>query len=383
MPSLEAEVIRSSLRPTSRDRHDPVYPCACDDVLVPQTLLSPEPIAEEWDELADCLSASPYVRPGWIEAWWHAFGAGKLQIHTLRKKGRLVGVLPVARQRDSVKSVTNYHTPQFPLLADGVEAAYELARALFLENPRHVSIASLDHNDCSLKTYLQAAEKARYRVVIRPYQRSPYLDIKENWRTYEPKLSRKLIASIRRRWHQLEKQGKVSVEINKGRQITDKLLREAFAVEASGWKGRGRTAIQSNSTTLRFYTGIAHWAATRDTLRLFFLRLNHRPLAMAYALVERGVCYLLKGGYDEAYSKFAPGILLEHAIVTYCFSAGLSRIEFHGDADPYKLRFANAVHTQKRFAAYSRSPVGQLTWVALTYGRPAMNRMASFLRAKK
>lgn len=345
------------------------------------TPLSIESLAGEWAALASRVGATPFVRPGWVAAWWRAFGVGNLEIRTLRRDGRLVAVLPVTRRYGALRSVTNSHTPRSGLLAEDWSAATELARTLFTGEPRRVSITSLDPVGRSMKACRRAAEKAGYRVVIRPLQRAPYLDIEGNWTEYESRLSRSLVADLRRSRRRLGREGKVYVEIADGLERLEELLREAFAVEASGWKGARRTAIQSCPETQSFYTDVACWAAARHMLRLFFLRLDQRPLAMFYALEERGVCHLLKGGYDPAYRRFSPGKLLMHAVVSHCFSTGLSRIEFHGAAESYKLDWAGAVHERQRFEAFSRSPTGQLAWAAFAYGRSAAKRVLGRLGA--
>jgi len=343
--------------------------------------LSPESLAGEWDELARRAGAVPFVRPGWVAAWWRAFGVGELELRTLRKDGRLVAVLPVTCRYGALRSVTNYHTPRSGLLAEDRSAAIELARTLFTGKPRRVSITSLDPLGASMEACRRAAEQARYRIVVRPFQRSPYLDIAGDWTEYESRLSRSLVADLRRSQRRLDRQGRVSVEIADGRERLEELLREAFAVEASGWKGDRGTAIQSRPHTRNFYTDVARWAAARDMFRLFFLRLDRRPLAMYYALEEKGVCHLLKGGYGPTYRRFSPGKLLMRAVVFHCFSTGLSRIEFHGDAEPYKLGWACAVQEQKRFEAFSGSPAGRLAWAALAYGRPVARRVLEHLGA--
>lgn len=338
-----------------------------------------ESLAGEWDALARRVGAPPYIRPGWIAAWWRAFGAGRLEIRTLRRDGRLAALLPVARRRGALRSVTNFHTPQYGLLAEDRSAANELARSLFVEKPRRVSIASLDPGDTSMQACQRAAEETGYRFAVRPFQRSPYLRIEGDWTGYESRLSRSLLADVRKSWRRLSRLGRVSVEVADGRERLEALLREAFGVEASGWKGARRMAIQSRPDTECFYTDVARWAAAENTLRLFFLRLDRRPLAFFYALEENGFCHLLKGGYDPAHRGFSPGKLLMHAVIRHGFDAGLTRIEFHGDAEPYKLLWADGVHEQKRFEAFPRSPAGQLAWAALAYGRPAAKRVLGHL----
>src|SRR5690349_376775 len=102
-----------------------------------------ERLAPEWDELATRVGALPYLRPGWVAAWWRAFGEGELEIHALRRGGRLAAVLPMARQGDALRSAANVHTPASGVLAEDAGAAAELLRTLF-GRARLVSIESLD-----------------------------------------------------------------------------------------------------------------------------------------------------------------------------------------------------------------------------------------------
>lgn len=340
-------------------------------------------LAQEWDALAEQVGASPYLRPGWVAAWWRAFGIGDLAILTLRKNRRLVAVLPVIKRHGTLKSVANGHSPRFGLLAENLDSATELARTLFTEKPWRIFIAALDPAGISMKAFWRAAEGTGYKTVICLHQRSPYLEIKQDWSEYESQLSKALLTSLHRSKRKLDKHGAVSMQVVDGHERLKEFLEEAFSVEASGWKGAQHTAIQSTPETMRFYTDVARWAVARGMLRIFFLRLEQRPLAMYYALLDGGVCYLLKGGYDAAYARYSPGKTLMHEVVRHCFSAGLSSIEFHGDANQYKFRWANAVHAQKRFEAYSPSPAGQLAWAALVYGKPAAKYLLRCLGTRK
>lgn len=336
--------------------------------------VSTERLAQEWDDFA-ARTGALFIRPGWVAAWWRAFGVGELRLRVLRKDGQLVALIPVASDRGVIRSVTNYHTPEFGMLAEDNEAAVELARSLFAGRPRRVSIAALNPVGASFEAFRRAAGSVGYKVVVRPFQRSPYLEIAGDWTDYESRLRPSLIADVRRSRRRLAVLGKVSVEVVDGRERLEALLDEAFAVEASGWKSARGTAIQSRANVRRFYTEVARWAVARNMFRLFFLRLDHRPVAMYYALEERGVWHLLKGGYDEDYRRFSPGKQLMHAVVRHCFSAGSSRVEFHGDADPYKLEWTVSVREQQRFEAFARSPAGQIAWAARAFGRPAARRV--------
>jgi CelD/BcsL family acetyltransferase involved in cellulose biosynthesis len=97
-----------------------------------------EPLAPEWDELADRTAAMPWVRPGWIAAWRRAFGHGALQLLTVRQGGRLCGVLPLERRFGELRSPTNPQTPGFCLLAKGSAIRRTLANLLLCQQPRGI-----------------------------------------------------------------------------------------------------------------------------------------------------------------------------------------------------------------------------------------------------
>jgi len=332
-------------------------------------------LGAEWSDLATRLTAPPHLQAGWAEAWWRAFGQGTPELRVLRRDGRLVGVLPIARRHKLLESPANYHTPSFGLQAEDASAAATLSAELFADDPSHVSLTHLEPGSESLETFRAAAEDAGYRVVVRPFIKSLYLDVHGDWERYERDLGRNLLRDLRRSSRNLEREGKVSVEIMRGGKRLDGCLREAFAVEASGWKGAAGTAIQSGPRTQRFYTAIGRWAAERGTLRLYMLRVDRRPLAMCFALQEHAVCHLLKAGYDPAFGGYSPGTLLMHAMFRDCFESGVRRIELNGDAESYKLKWATESHEYKRLEAFAPGVAGQLAWAAFTYSRPVTSRL--------
>lgn len=332
-------------------------------------------LVKEWDSLSRRLRSLPYLHSGWAQAWWRAFGVGEPELRTVRRGGRLVGVLPIARRGKLLESPANYHTPGFGLLTEDRAAATVLAEALFADQPIHVSLTSLDPEGSCLDVCRTAAEDAGYRVVTRPFIKSLYLDVQGSWEDYEQDLSNNLLRDLRKSGRALEREGKVSVEVVSGGERLDACLREAFIVEASGWKGAAGTAIQSDPRTQRFYTAVGRWAADCDNLRLFMLRVDRRPLAMCFALQSHGTCHLLKAGYDPAYGRYSPGKLLMHSMIKECFRSGLSRIEFNGDAESYKLSWTETAHEYQRLEAFAPTVAGQLAWASFTYSRPVASRL--------
>jgi CelD/BcsL family acetyltransferase involved in cellulose biosynthesis len=334
------------------------------------------PLAAEWDDLADRAGAAPFTRPGWLEAWWRAFGAelGRLEILALRRQGRLAGVLPLVRRGGLVASATSDWMSAYDPPAEDPQAAAALAEALFASRPRRVEFRYLPLEHPVRAACRAAAAAAGYRLVDGPVERSPYVPLDGGWEAYDAGLDRKLRSELRRRRRRLEEQGTLAVDVLDGSERLDELLDEGFGLEAAAWKGEAGTAIVSDPATLRLYREGAAWAGRRGILRLAFLRLDGRPLAFDYCLEEAGVHYLLKIGYDPEFRRYGPGMILRHAMLSRAFSCGLSRYEFLGIDMPFKLEWTQAVWEKPWLRAFAPTLPGSLDRLQFTRIRPLARR---------
>lgn len=342
-----------------------------------------EPLAPEWDELADRLGAPPFLRPGWFAAWRHAFGEGKLEVLTLRRQGRLAGVLPLERHRGVLRGLANYHSPAFGALAEDREAMRELASRALAGTRRRLSLALIDGNGGLAAEARSAAAQSGCRVLTRPLLRTPVLEVEGEWEAHLARLSSRFRKELRRHRRRLEEMGAVEFEVAQGADGIAERMQELLSVEGSGWKQEARTAIISSPRTRRFYEELAGWASERGMLRLFFLRLDGEAIAVDFALEAGGVRYMLKGGFDARYASVAPGILLLEAGLAHAFEAGLDRVELGGGADPYKLRWTRTVRERRLVQAFPRTPLGIVDWGAFALGRPIAKRLLSPPRSGK
>jgi len=327
-------------------------------------------LAEEWDSLADRAGAPPWARPGWVDAWWRAFGSGELDVLTVSSpEGLLAGVLPLARRLGRAAAPVNWHSPEAPVVGD----ADALAAKLFAGRPRSAMLRYLPES--ALGAVRAAALGSRYRLLERVGERSPYVEISGSFEDYLATLDRHHVKETLRRRRRLEGEGTVEFSVEDGRERLDELLAEGLPVEASGWKRESGTAIDSQPDTLAFYTEIARWAAERGILRLAFLRLDGRAIAFELALEDNGVYAILKGGFDVELRKFGPGGLITHDELQRAFELGLRRYEFLGTDEPYKTAWTPAVHERRVLQAFAPTPLGMADRAAYIYGRPLARRL--------
>jgi CelD/BcsL family acetyltransferase involved in cellulose biosynthesis len=340
-------------------------------------------VAEEWDRLADAAKAAPFLRPAWTRAWWAAFGSGRLEIVTLRHGpgGPLVALIPLHQRLGRSLSASNWHTPQFGMVAADHDAAAALAAALFERRPFELSLGFVDASSPELALYRAAADAAGYRVLERTLERSPYVTTTGTWEAFaQERLSRNRRSQLGRARRRLEREGKLELDLADGTERLEGLLAEAFRIEGSGWKGAEGTAIASRPETLRFYQEIAHWAAGQGWLRIAFLRLDGQALATMLLLETDGVLWYLKGGYDPAFERFSPGVVLLGSVIEHAFGSGVERVELLGGDERYKLAFTSDAKDKRRFQAFAPSPLGLLSRTAFSYGRPVARRALDMAR---
>jgi CelD/BcsL family acetyltransferase involved in cellulose biosynthesis len=335
-----------------------------------------ESVRGEWAALAEQVDAMPFLRPGWFEAWCDAFGARDLRLLCARRGDTLVGVLPLdTGRRGLCRSPTNMDTPRFGALLRDAAAAEAFARHLTTSGPRRLDIAFVPDGDPLLGRLADLGPPSGSALLTRSIARQPYLDLSIGPEAYEQSLGRKLRSSLRRRRRRLEEQGEVEFTVHDGSRWLHALLREGFAVEASGWKGEAGSAIASTAEHARFYTAVAEWAADRGWLRLAFLRVDGRPVAFSMFLVASRRVWALKLGVDPAFRCAGAGVLLTWESLRHWLGSGLESFEFLGDADPFKLTWTDSTREVLRVQLFSRSLGGALEHRLWRHGSGLVRRV--------
>ncbi len=191
-------------------------------------------------------------------------------------------------------------------------------------------------------------------VVIRPANNSPHVALTGAGKDPDQLLSSRLRSDLRRAQRKAESQGKVTYEIHAPRTAQEflPLYEQALQVEAAGWKGRGGSAVAKNELQRAFFSRYGELASEAGVLRLAFMRLDGVLAAMQYAVEWNGGFWLLKVGYDEAYSKCSPGQLLMQYTLRYAAERGLVSYEFLGSAESWTQRWTTAERATVRIAVY-------------------------------
>jgi CelD/BcsL family acetyltransferase involved in cellulose biosynthesis len=309
-------------------------------------------LTQAWTALQELPGTSPMMRLEWVEAYEETYGAAHpeaLQVVVVERNGELVAIAPLVRRPNWLGSslesvgVTELYEPTDLLYLD--EAALRVLADALLRLRLPLAFERLPLNSPTRGALVEAA-KGRAFVAERPRIGFPTvrLGTSEN-----ELLNAGRRSDLRRARRKAEKLGPITSEIlvPKSEELGP-LLGCAFELEASGWKSRNASALLCEPETRAFFEAYARRAASSGILRLSFLKIDGRPVAMQYAIECGGALWLLKIGYDEKFATCSPGNILMWDVLVNAIGRGLRTCEFLGNAAPWTRAWTELEHGSER-----------------------------------
>jgi CelD/BcsL family acetyltransferase involved in cellulose biosynthesis len=236
----------------------------------------------------------------------------------------LVGMMPLAReQRYYGRRIANLagwtHPNCFlgaPLVAPGFERAFwrallewadrKAGKALFLHltglplhGPLHQALSDV------------VAETGRPAGVVFREERAMLAAGKSPEEYFTAALSGKKRKELRRQLARLSEEGEVNFVRQANGEDLDVWIDRFLELEAAGWKGEAGSALAQQGTTEALFRESLEGAAAHSRLERLSLTLDGRPIAMLANFITAPGAFSYKTTYDEAYSRFSPGVLLQ------------------------------------------------------------------------
>ena len=281
---------------------------------------------EDWDALAaEASEPNPFFESWYLMPSLRAFDPdGEIAILRFEHEGRLAGLMPLVRRafyyRWPIPFMGNWmHANSFcgtPLIAKGSEVAFwqallrwadENARlALFL----HLRGIALDGVPWAALRGVLETEDRRWKCVHHE-ERALLASTQQPEAYWQASLSGKKRKELRRQARRLSEEGSVSIERLTDDHALDEWIESFLMLENAGWKGRGHSSLASDAATSQLFAESLAGAAARGKLERLALRLDGKPIAMLASFLSAPGAFSYKTAYDEAYSAFSPGVLLQ------------------------------------------------------------------------
>jgi len=345
-------------------------------------------ISGDWRRLAQSF-ATPLMQFEWFHASAAALAPpATLKVVVVRAGGEIAAIAPlILTVRNAIPTLSclgdRLGEPCGFLYRDP-EALKRLTSALAsLAVPVRLNRIPAD---VLFEESLQANRPGIFPLVRRP-SHSLFVPTGGSWRDFEAGLAKSRRKAFRQSRKKLEAQGTLDIDaVSATAACGADYLEEAFAIESSGWKSRNGTSILGNEQNFAFFSRYCRSAAELGSLRLFFMRLDGKAIAVRIAVEHRGRLWGIKIGYDENYRHCSPGLLLSHETIRYVFERGLEAYEFLGLEEDWQHIWPVERHTYLSYRLYplSRNGAKALCTDALhSCGRAAsgrIKRMAGDLR---
>lgn len=347
-----------------------------------------ESLRDEWNALVARGPVDvPFARHDWIAAWLDAFAPeAPLRVLVARTRaGHAVGMAALLVEREH--GVTRLVAPandhscrvEWALGEDAPGAVAALWEHLRDRLRWDVLLLRDLPREGPTSVLLEAAARADRHLTGRwEALRTPYVELAQGGA--EERTSAKFRANLRRRARRLGEMGAVALKRVDDAEGLDVALAEFLALEASGWKGQGGSAIALDPALVQFYARVARDAAARGGLAVRALTLDGRAIAVHLGIVHRDVYYLPKTAYDERLGQVSPGQLLQREVMAECEARGLARFDFLGPDMDWKREWAPAHAPHDWLYVYRPSFAGRAMHTLKHRVRPAVKEALSWWR---
>ena len=313
-------------------------------------------LESEWNDTVNRARVPhPFLRHEWIRTWWDSFGTNhRLHILVARDGERIIAIAPLMREAATAYGVpvrriallANDHTPRTDfIIADRPEDAYRAIWKALLEHVDEwdvLQLTQLPTTSTTLDVMSTLAAAEGLATGTWHSSDSPYVELAGTWDEYWGSLSSKFRANIRNRLSRLTQIGEPALEVLADKTAIQGACDDAWRLEASGWKQDAGTSICSDPAVHRFYTLLTERATEREWLRLLFLTVGGRRIAVSYGACYDGRLFLFKTGYDPEYHACSPFKLLTYFATQDAFAHGLREVDFLGDSEPWKQEWTPA-----------------------------------------
>lgn len=290
----------------------------------------------EWDMLSEGASEpNPFFESWYLQPSLEALDSGgDVQILTVRNGGTLIGLMPVERSLRyysyPLPNIANWTHPNCflgaPLVARGEETAFWTALLAWADkNPGGALFLHLQHLplEGALIDALRVVtgSTARPSALVHREERAMLASPLSAEDYFAQSMSGKKRKELRRQHKRLSELGEVAITRQSDDTDTERWIAEFLKLELAGWKGKAVSALAASPQTAALFAQALGAAASRGQLERLAITLDGNPIAMLANLTSGAGSFSYKTAFDEDYSRFSPGVLLQRenlAILDNC-----------------------------------------------------------------
>lgn len=308
----------------------------------------------EWQQLWERGAENPFLTWDWLQAAWTRVTPQRRPLVLVARTGggELVGVLPLSIERQAGLARVARFLGDLTVGSDYLDAlvAPELAepvrRALWSETLR---LAGDAFDVLELHELLQGSDTERLvrdfaatralELEALPGYRCPHIAVRQSFAEYLKGVSR--ADNLKRKRKQLEKLPGFAIDVASEPEQVLPALETFFELHRKRWAGDGGSQGITGERVEHFHREVVRRFARKGQVRLYTLRVEGRAIASVYMLGRGSTRYFYQSGYDPAFAKQSPGLVLLARTIEDAFAEGAREYDFLHGSEPYKFEWAN------------------------------------------
>jgi CelD/BcsL family acetyltransferase involved in cellulose biosynthesis len=283
---------------------------------------------------------SPFVLPGWMQAWWQAFGVGsEAKVLLVREDDEIIGIAPL-KVKDGVASVIGDNSVCDYLdfvTARGKEDVFsrELLNYLAGQGIKSLVLETLRPDSIAGHNVVDEAKRLGKSVTCSQIDVSFEMELPSTWEDYLASLESKQRRDVERKMRQLETVAEVRFSVLSDSQVGEAELSAFFGMMTDS----RRDKAQFMTTQMRLYfESLAHAVSAYGLLRLAFLSVGVARVASILYFEYNDRIYLYNSGYMPQYADMNVGLVSK----LYCIRQAIENhkrvFDFLKGPEVYKSR---------------------------------------------
>ena len=302
-------------------------------------------LASEWDDLVDCsMTATPFQRLGYQQAWWSNLGQGDLHTIAVREDGGELAAIACFYIIDGCLYFNGCteETDYLDLITPAERAALAWDCVLDLLEGNNfpawqgLNLCNIPAASASNHILRRQAEKRNYQFRSSVQEVCPVVTLPDTFDAYLMNLDRKNRHEIRRKRRRADAAAAEVVTVGPKDDLAEAVeeflnLLQKSMPEKAEWLNDGRRAV---------FHEVAAASMAAGTLQLMFLTHRGSRAAALFTFDYKDRIWVYNSGFDiKNFGYLSPGVVLTAGAIEMAIEKGRTAFDFLRGDEKYKYQF--------------------------------------------
>lgn len=302
-------------------------------------------------------SYNPFLTWEWMYTWWLCYKsnltAPQIQIICIYDQSKIVAIIPLYR---FVRKVAGLEIRSLRILGDQFESTDYVDIIFLPEYKNELSeiiielltdfsekFDELDFkgllSDSFLYDRLESNEK--FQGYAETYKICPFITLPADFESFLQTLNNKFRYNFRRRDRQLKKDYNYTFEADNQIVDVESDLNDFFDLHLERKNSIGKKTKFRPEARKAFHLNLLKQLLPQKRAQFLYLKSGERKIAGLYVYSDQHFLYFFQSGFDPAFSKYSPGLVLLGRTIEYAIENKFKYFDLMRGNEEYKLNWTN------------------------------------------